>query len=515
MLSLMRTARAIVLGKNGNQEESERELSAALKEAVQPRTRAIIHAVLGLMARNKGALDLALTHLDQAEPSSFKSSQLWLVRADANLRLGNASASLYDLGQLDAFSLRADLLAWKHSAKGDAFYKLGKYNDAIVEYTHALAGKVADQRSAFLGRGSAYLSLNAPEKARSDCERALEITQDHPDRAIAINCIAITFLQQGETEQARNYFKMLLARFDSAQAPYACAAQRGLGDVQLALRACNILVELKPDDINLQLSRLAVLVDAGGDIAAAWRTVKNALASHSHLPLGLSFGIWIEDKLERYDESEYLIQELRRSGGGSTNLSIVELSHAKALWKSHEFSRALKFVVEVEQLDTRILEAYVVHTSLLAELGRYGQCLTVANAGLQLNPHSAVLLNQRAFCHSRLGEGAAALEDITNALAGLSEPSAILLDTRSRVRAQIGDFNGALLDSEQASTLNPSQPRVWIVGKGQALFSLGRLADAAEECRKARKISGWTPNELRELSDLERAIVNAPLRRGV
>jgi tetratricopeptide (TPR) repeat protein len=61
--------------------------------------------------------------------------------------------------------------------KGDGYYFNDRYDEAVREYTDALA---ADPRSsgAYRNRGYAWLALRETEKAKADFDRALEIAPD-------------------------------------------------------------------------------------------------------------------------------------------------------------------------------------------------------------------------------------------------------------------------------------------------------------------------------------------------
>ncbi len=84
--------------------------------------------------------------------------------------------------------------------------------------------------------------------------------------------------------------------------------------------------------------------------------------------------------------------------------------------------------------------------------GQYQQALPDYSRAIELDPGSAIALNNRAWVRFRMKDFTAGLADVERALS-LDPSSTHALDTRAHLRHSLGDASGAIADFEQAMRL--------------------------------------------------------------
>jgi tetratricopeptide (TPR) repeat protein len=119
-----------------------------------------------------------------------------------------------------------------YNNRGIAYKNLGRYQDAIRDYTRALSID-PDNASAYINRGFAYDELGRYQDAIRDCTRALSID---PDNAIAYNNRGFAYDELGRYQDAiRDYTRTL-----SIDPDYAIAYNnRGVSKGKLGIYNCD------------------------------------------------------------------------------------------------------------------------------------------------------------------------------------------------------------------------------------------------------------------------------------
>jgi serine/threonine protein kinase/Tfp pilus assembly protein PilF len=133
------------------------------------------------------------------------------------------------------------------------------------------------------------------------------------------------------------------------------------------------------------------------------------------------------------------------------------------------------------RLPQRLASSYLSHQGRAAASDP--QALQTYSRALSLHPHNTQALYQRALIHERLGNTAAALEDLTAAIQHQSAPAAAYYQ-RGNLRLQLGDNQGAIADYSQALTIEPNYAEVY-VNRGNARADLGDDRQAAQDYTKA------------------------------
>jgi stress-induced-phosphoprotein 1 len=118
---------------------------------------------MGGVEEKRGDLDKAVEYYKKA----------MLEQKDAHLKKRVTKLEAYMAKEKDKTYLDPEK-AIEHKDKGNQFYKEGKWQDAIAEYTESLKRNPKDAR-VYSNRANAYCKLMAWEPALADCDKALKL----------------------------------------------------------------------------------------------------------------------------------------------------------------------------------------------------------------------------------------------------------------------------------------------------------------------------------------------------
>lgn len=96
-----------------------------------------------------------------------------------------------------------------------------------------------------------------------------------------------------------------------------------------------------------------------------------------------------------------------------------------------------------------LADVYARRALAYSLLGQYSTAIRDYDMALQMQPNSAVALNNRAWAYFRWGKAAVGLPDVEKSLQ-LEPYAGHTLDTRAHIRQALGDPKGALSDYSKA-----------------------------------------------------------------
>ena len=116
--------------------------------------------------------------------------------------------------------------------------------------------------------------------------------------------------------------------------------------------------------------------------------------------------------------------------------------------------------------------------------GKLREARKVYSKGVARHPRDADLLYQRGLVAFRLHRYGAALADVSRVF-NLDDRFADAYVLRGRIRLERGDRSGALADMNKAVTVGGSKRATYILARGRLLASMGYVARARSDFRRA------------------------------
>jgi len=322
--------------------------------------------------------------------------------------------------------------------RGRIHYKSGKYNEAISELRHAVR---VDNRNgeAHLWLGKAYARISEFEKAVEHLKQAAALKPESEDALYELGAayleLSTRARAQGEIERADDFLtkagnaaKTLLQRNPAQKESYEFLASLARHHALLfraqhqfakeqdaydeALKYCNKVLDLDPNDVSTHLDRIRILFDQ-----------------------------------KRYKECERACREVLKI---NPQLHAPKLFIAQILRARGDRQGALKVLTEILEGKKTQIEARLRRAELYLDLQRYEEALADANEVIRLtnkNPYANFI---RGCVYMQLKKLDAAIQELEFATAGMPNhlPSHFWLARcyliKDRLREAIDQLNTVL-----------------------------------------------------------------------
>jgi len=294
--------------------------------------------------------------------------------------------------------------AKKFFKAGDDFFKVRKFEDAIVQYTSAISLKPEDYK-AYVARASAYERINRFAEAADDYERALVFN----DKDAELHYLA-----------GRAYFKS--EKYGSALAKL----NNAIGKKSNYLEAYQTRTQ-----VYMALERYQEALD---DCKKALRFKEDALNFYNLAR--------VYESLELYDEAE---DAYKKSIGKNNNMEEVHISLGKLAFKRDKYDLAMSSVNQVLRINSRNKEALMLRSSIHAARMNITQAVNDISEALIIYRGDPELHMLRGDFYQQLSRHSDAIVDYTFALEA-GENSAEIFYKRAKSYEQIRDFRSAMTD---------------------------------------------------------------------
>ncbi|MBK5969058.1 MULTISPECIES: tetratricopeptide repeat protein [Thiorhodovibrio] len=342
---------------------SERWRAQRQKKKHHKRARAANKSVAGVTAGLAGLFNAALQAQQRGalEEAVRGYDEVLAVRADLTPAHNNRAAALRELGRFEeALAACNQALAREpgyveaHCNRGNALQDLGRMEEALGAYEQALRPSYDEAHS---NRGAVLWKLGRPRDALQACDRALALNpgylEAHYNRANALQDL-------GLLEQALGAYDQVLALNPGYVAAHQnrAMALRKLGRLAEALQGCERALALKPDAAEVLGGRGVVLQEMGRleEALGAYEQVMRMQPGAPEAPMNKANILRdlgrLTEALEAYDQALAVKPDYADA-------------HSNRLLLRHYFEA-------------------VTPATLLAEAGRFNQCLTRVLPALQL-----------------------------------------------------------------------------------------------------------------------------------
>jgi tetratricopeptide (TPR) repeat protein len=325
-------------------------------------------------------------------------------------------------------------------ARGTVLYGLGKQDEAIADFTHAIALDPHDQ-IAYSNRAAAYLVSGRIAFAIGDLT---EVIRADPANAMAFYNRATAYERSGEGDKALDDYRNA-ARLLPSFAPATAALGRLLkaSDPNAALSELSAAIQLDPKSPALR-SR-AILYLSQGHFDQALLDFNQVIANDGS------------------DSIAFLDRGVTNDKIGNIDSAISDYSHSIALAPS--------------------AVAYVDRGGAYSRLRQPEKALADFDAALKIDSNNLDALLGRANADYARKELEASLNDYTRVI-GADPKNAVAYFKRGNIHLDSLEFEQACRDYSDSLKLDPDQP-VALYNKAIAETRLGRRQDAAEDQRRA------------------------------
>ncbi len=269
---------------------------------------------------------------------------------------------------------------------GNAYYKVGRFQEAIKHFSHALQLK-PDYDLAVINMANAYRKLGQDDAALAGYERYLQID---PKNANVRYQLGEIYLDRGDVAAAERNFRMALdldKRLASARNALGTIAFKR-GDIPGAEREIRAALDVK-SDVRLAHYNLALIAEERGDLATAEAEYKRELELH---PGSYKAAFNLGRLYERQGNAVAQIAALKQSIDANPRFAEGYLFLAKALLDSNgDLQEAMRLARKGLELDPGSPVAPLGHFVLagaLVKLGRQAEAARELAAGKALEARS-------------------------------------------------------------------------------------------------------------------------------
>jgi tetratricopeptide (TPR) repeat protein len=418
---------------------------------------------------------------------------------------------------LDCYNRSLSLSPKNYSAwadRGDVLHDLDRYEEAIESYDKALYINLNDHYS-WTGRGNTLRDLGRYEEAIESFNKALEIESVNP---YIWDSLGDVFLDLDRNKEAiESYDKVLKIMPDYYHAwSFRGLALGRLGHHEEAIKSCNKALEIKSDYYfawsvrgdalhylghNEQaIESYNKLLEIEPDYHYAWTGRGNSLCDLGRY----------EEAIESYDHSLenqsdfilawigkgislYQLGKCQEASGCFTKVVNIQPCD-KISWNNQGY---LNLTQDSYGLESIFEKPLLIHqhqdcggslTTPNIDLERYQSALAGFETALQLDPEYTLAWANCGFPNYYLRQYEAALYSCDRALEldpdNNEEMNEVIYTNRGFILLQLQNPTAAVQDFNTALALDPHIDKAYI-GKGTALFYLGRYAEARHSFSKA------------------------------
>jgi soluble lytic murein transglycosylase len=221
-----------------------------------------------------------LTTFIERHPQDPRYAQAYFLRGDAYLGLSEWAAAAADFEQY--LALRPGLIdSYARERLGDAYLALGRLNDALMSYDHAVRANRTIIPLVALREKIAriYINAGAPEQAVIQYDAILSVAQNTAYRATIEFLAAQTLMDLGDLENGLARMRTVFQNYSGTQQAY---------------HASNILIEHDQPVSNLEVGRERYLYgdyEGAIDALTSYTTerILSVVPAELHLMLGRSY----------------------------------------------------------------------------------------------------------------------------------------------------------------------------------------------------------------------------------
>ncbi|MFA6207820.1 MAG: tetratricopeptide repeat protein [Candidatus Obscuribacterales bacterium] len=251
----------------------------------------------------------------------------------------------------------------------------------------------------------------------------------------------------------------------------------------------------------LSIAEVAMRDETPIGAATSW-VYSHSMSSHHTLAQVVSFVLIIAP----FIFSAAAFAECEGPCAGQTNIAasnkLNRLGHRE--YDRRNFKSAADYYTRAIELNPRLTLAYAIRGDCYHLMGDCSRAIADFNKALELDPHDAFVLGNRAQEKLHLNDKTGALADFDAAIS-MGPTYFFMYSGRAQLRSELKDYTGAIADCNKALPMCPIASDLYVC-RGKAFEALGKLAEAHRDLSKAIQLH---PNDL--YSHERRAYINFKL----
>lgn len=238
----------------------------------------------------------------------------------------------------------------------------------------------------------------------------------------------------------------------------------------------------------LSIAEVAMRDETPIGAATSW-VYSHSMSSHHTLAQIVSFFLIIAP----FIFSGAALAECEGPCAGQTNIAVSnqlnKLGHRQ--YDRRNFKSAADYYTRAIELNPRLTLAYAIRGDCYHLMGDCGKAIADLNKALELDPHDAFVLGDRAQEKLHLNDKTGALADFDAAIS-MGPAYFFMYSGRAQLRSELKDYAGAIADCNKALPMCPIASDLYVC-RGKAFEALGKLAEAHRDLSKAIQLY---PNDL-------------------
>ena len=324
--------------------------------------------------------------------------------------------------------------------RGDTFFDLGKFEDAIQNYDKAIELDSNVNSVYYYNRGNAYFSLGKFEEAIQDYNKAIDL---NPNDDLSYSNRGNAYFSLGKFEDAiQDYNKAIdLNPNDDLSYNNKGDAYFNLGKFEDAIQDYNKAIDLNPNNASYYNNR------------------------------GTTF-----TNLEKYEDA---IQDYNKTIDLNPNDNYAYFNRGAAFTYLNEYEKAINDFNKAIDLNPNNASYYNYRGSLYINQGNYDKAIEDFNRAIELNPIFAFAYSNLGNLYNNLNNYDKAIEILNKAIE-LDSNFSDAYNIRGIAYVNQEKFDEAINDFNRAITLNPNDKEYY--------YNLGILYSDLNNYEKAIEI---------------------------
>ncbi|MDX2107722.1 MAG: tetratricopeptide repeat protein [Candidatus Melainabacteria bacterium] len=407
-----------------------------------------------------------------------------------------------------------------NAQKGSELVNIRNFSQALEYLNRAVAQDASDSVSVY-NRAQAYRNLGRYKDAIADYTRYLELAPDDPENYLV-------YYNRGVSYSALQEYDNAIADFDKAleqKVDYAAAfngrseaylSRAAEGDFEKALSDANQTISLAGKEAANYILR-AKVYSAQGNSEAAFSDINKAIEMDSspqnYCERGRIFynNGQYDKAIQDYDKA---LSILPNDANTLFNRGLANKAREQYKQASDDFSRSLAS-------NPHDFWTFLERARCKVYIPDYRGAIEDFSKAIDLNPDTADARFERAEINLKMKLPEPALQDL-NAAISKSKPLPQYYALRALAQARLGDFNKANSDLQSSDSLfqmlNDDEKRTYLESQSYAALTevlLGKSADAFKRADNALNLGGTQIHNISKAMLLSaRGLANARLSKG-
>ena len=295
--------------------------------------------------------------------------------------------------------------------RGDTFFDLGKFEDAIQNYDKAIELDSNVNSACYYNRGTAYFSLGKFEDAIQDYNKAIDLNPN--DESVYYNR-GVAFIYLNEYEKAIENLSKAIDLNPNKDSTYynRGIAFTNLSDSEKAIKDFNKAIDLNSNNASYYNNRGTLYINQG-NYDEAVKDFSKAIDLNPIFTFGYSNLGNLYNNLNKYEKA---IKNLSKAIDLDPNFSDAYNIRGVSYVNQKKFSEAIKDFSKAIDLNPNDKEYYYNLGNLYSNLNEYEKAIENLSKAIDLDPNFSDAYNIRGVSYVNQKKFSEAIKDFSKAI---------------------------------------------------------------------------------------------------